>query len=51
MLMVEFWKQKLRKINSEIQDAELEKNFKRVAVLETEKVEAEKRLKECERNA
>lgn len=46
--MVEFWKQKLRKINSEIQDAELEKDFKRVARLESEKVEAEKRLKECE---
>ncbi|MCH4199255.1 MAG: hypothetical protein LKF87_03890 [Clostridium tyrobutyricum] len=48
MLMVEFWKQKLIKINSEIQDAELEKNFKRVARLESEKVEAEKRLKELE---
>lgn len=46
--MVEFWKQKLIKINSEIQDAELEKNFKRVARLESEKVEAEKRLKELE---
>ncbi|MBV4450693.1 hypothetical protein KM792_13670 [Clostridium tyrobutyricum] len=48
MLMVEFWKQKLRKTNSEIQDAELEKDFKRVARLETEKVDAEKRLKELE---
>ncbi|WP_017752501.1 hypothetical protein [Clostridium tyrobutyricum] len=48
MLMVEFWKQKLRKINSEIQDAELEKDFKRVARLENEKVEAQKRIKEFE---
>lgn len=46
--MVEFWKQKLRKINSEIQDAELEKDFKRVARLESEKVEIGKRLKELE---
>ncbi|MBV4446647.1 hypothetical protein KM799_08530 [Clostridium tyrobutyricum] len=48
MLMVEFWKQKLRKINSEIQDAELEKDFKRVARLESEKVEAQKRIRELE---
>lgn len=48
MLMVEFWKQKLRKINGEIQDAEIEKDFKTVARLATEKVEAVKRLKECE---
>ena len=46
--MVEFWKQKLRKINSEIQDAELEKDFKTVARLESEKVEIGKRLKELE---
>ncbi|WP_200888064.1 hypothetical protein [Clostridium tyrobutyricum] len=48
MLMVEFWKQKLIKINSEIQDAELEKDFKRVARLESEKVEIRKRIEECE---
>ncbi|MBV4448011.1 hypothetical protein KM799_15590 [Clostridium tyrobutyricum] len=48
MLMFEFWKQKLRKINSEIQDAEMEKDFKKVARLESEKVDAEKRLKELE---
>lgn len=46
--MVEFWKQKLRKIEDEIQDAELEKDFKRVARLESEKVEAEKRIEELE---
>lgn len=48
MLIVEFWKQKLRKINSEIQDAELEKDFKRVARLESEKVEIRKRIEELE---
>lgn len=37
MIMVEFYKQKLIKISSEIQDAELEKDFKRVRRLRRRK--------------
>lgn len=46
MLMVEFWKQKLRKINSEIQEAEFDKDFKRMAKLDAEKVDTKKRIRE-----
>lgn len=48
MIMVEFYKQKLIKISSEIQDAEIERNFKKVARLESEKVEIRKRIGELE---
>ncbi|OAA91237.1 hypothetical protein [Clostridium ljungdahlii] len=46
MIMTEFYKQKLAQLNRDIQDAELERDFKKVAKLQTEKVDIEKRIKE-----
>ena len=46
MIMTEFYRQKLVQLNRDIQDAELERDFKKVAKLQAEKADIEKRIKE-----
>ncbi|AZV56061.1 hypothetical protein [Clostridium sp. AWRP] len=46
MILTEFYRQKLVQLNRDIQDAEIERDFKKVAKLQVEKVDIEKRIKE-----
>ena len=46
MILTEFYRQKSAQLNRDIQDAEIERDFKKVAKLQVEKVDIEKRIKE-----
>ncbi|MBR9648020.1 hypothetical protein KM792_14430 [Clostridium tyrobutyricum] len=46
MIMIEFYKQKLIKIDNKIQTADKEKDYKRLTELKDERVEIERRIKE-----
>jgi hypothetical protein len=45
MLMTEFYRQAIAKVENEIRIAELEKDFKKVAKLQAEKVDWEERAR------
>ena len=46
MIMTEFYRQKMAQLNRDIQDAEIERDFKKIAKLQAEKADIEKRIKE-----
>lgn len=48
MIMQEFYRQRLAKIKSDIQDAELKNDFTKIAKLEAEESEIEMRVKEIQ---
>ncbi|MEY8000231.1 hypothetical protein AB8U03_08480 [Clostridium sp. Mt-5] len=50
MIITEFYRQRIAKIEKEIRVAELERDFKKVAKLQVEKVEVRKRIGEIEGN-
>ncbi|MBV4420516.1 hypothetical protein KM800_14505 [Clostridium tyrobutyricum] len=45
MIMIEFYKQKLIKIDNKIQIADKEKDYKKLTELKDERVEIERRIK------
>lgn len=50
MIITEFYRQRIAKIEKEIRAAELERNFKGVVKLEAKKVEVRKRIGEIKGN-
>ncbi|OBR94247.1 hypothetical protein CLRAG_16380 [Clostridium ragsdalei P11] len=46
MIITEFYRQKLVQLNIDIQDAELERDFKKVTKLQAKKADIGKRIKE-----
>lgn len=48
MIIIEFYKYKLKKVNSSIKDTENNKDYKKLAKLKYKKAEFEKRIKEIE---
>lgn len=46
MIMAEFYRQKLAQLDRDIQDAELQRDFKKVAKLQTKESDIEKRINE-----
>ncbi|WP_368488344.1 hypothetical protein [Clostridium sp. BJN0013] len=51
MLMTEFYRQAIAKVENEIKAAELERNFKKVAKLQAERAKWEERARREEKNA
>lgn len=49
MLMAKFYRQKIGRIDNEIRDAESNRDFKKVAKLQSERLEAEKRVEKIRR--
>lgn len=46
MIMTEFYRQKVAQLNRDIEDAELQRDFKEVAKLQAEKSDIEKKIRE-----
>ncbi|MFL0197783.1 hypothetical protein ACJDU8_19760 [Clostridium sp. WILCCON 0269] len=48
MILTEFYRQKIGRIDNEIKEAENNRDFKRLAKLQAKKVENQKRMEEAE---